>query len=50
MLLTVCNITIIGSHNFAASPLSALSKTFGLKELKKGISPINLIQAKNKIM
>jgi len=41
MLPSVCNIRIIHSHNFVASPLSAFPKTFGLYELKKkkGIFP-----------
>ena len=39
MLLTVCNIRIMDSHNFVASPLSAFPKTFGLNELKKGYFP-----------
>ena len=39
MLLTVCNISIIDSHNFVASPLSAFPKTFGLNEPKKGYFP-----------
>jgi hypothetical protein len=39
MLLEVCKIKIIDSHNFVASPLSAFPKTFGLKELKKGYVP-----------
>jgi len=39
MLLTVCKIRIIDSHNFVASPLSAFPKTFGLNELKKGYFP-----------
>jgi hypothetical protein len=39
MLLSVCQIQIIDSHNFVASPLSAFPKTFGLNELKKGYFP-----------
>jgi len=39
MLLTVCHIKIIDSHNFVASPLSAFPKTFGLNALKKGYFP-----------
>jgi hypothetical protein len=39
MLLEVCKIKIIDSHNFVASPLSAFPKTFGLNELKKGYFP-----------
>jgi hypothetical protein len=39
MLLEVCKIKIIDSHNFVASPLSAFPKTFGLNVLKKGYFP-----------
>jgi len=39
MLLAVCQIKIIDSHNFVASPLSAFPKTFVLNELKKGYIP-----------
>jgi hypothetical protein len=35
MLLEVCKIKIIDSHNYIASPLSAFPKTFGLNEHKK---------------
>ena len=38
-MLDVARIKIIDSHNFVASPLSALPKTFGLNELKKGYFP-----------
>lgn len=34
-----CQIKIIDSHNFVASPLSAFPKTFGLNEIKKGYFP-----------
>ena len=39
MLLSVCQIKIIDSHNFVASPLSAFPYTFGLNELKEGYFP-----------
>jgi hypothetical protein len=39
MLLAVCQIKILDSHNFVASPVSAFTKTFGLNELKKGYFP-----------
>jgi len=50
MLVTVCQIWIIDNHNFVASPLKTFPKTFGLKELKKVIFHIILIQAETKIM
>jgi len=39
MLLSVCQIKIVDSHNFVASPQSSFPKTFGLNELKKGYFP-----------